>query len=41
LSVLGSLSLLIGVFRKPLGFPEVVDWIAPALAIICFIPLLV
>jgi hypothetical protein len=41
LSGSGSLFLLIGVFREPLGFPELVDWIAPALAIGCFVPLLV
>jgi hypothetical protein len=40
LSLAGSLFLLIGVSRRPLGLPDVFDWTAPALAIICFIPLI-
>jgi Na+/H+ antiporter NhaD/arsenite permease-like protein len=41
LSLSGSLFLFIGIFRKPLGLSEAWDWTAPALAIVCFIPLFI
>ena len=39
LSLAGSLFLLLGIFSKPLGLSEPWEWIAPILAIACFIPL--
>src|SRR5437773_5086312 len=40
LSLTGSLFLMVGVFGKPLGLSETWEWIAPILAIACFIPLI-
>ena len=40
LSLAGSLFLLLGIFSKPLGLSETWEWIAPILAIACFIPLI-
>jgi uncharacterized membrane protein YhaH (DUF805 family) len=40
LSLAGSLFLMLGIFRKPLGLSETWEWIAPILAIACFIPLI-
>jgi uncharacterized membrane protein YhaH (DUF805 family) len=40
LSLAGSLFLLLGIFGKPLGLSETWEWIAPILAIACFIPLI-
>jgi uncharacterized membrane protein YhaH (DUF805 family) len=39
-SLAGSLFLLLGIFYKPLGLSETWEWIAPILAIACFIPLI-
>src|SRR5437899_2953263 len=41
LSLTGSIFLLIGLLRKPLVLPEALDWIAPLLAIACFVALIV
>jgi uncharacterized membrane protein YhaH (DUF805 family) len=40
LSLAGSLFLLLGIFGKPLGLSETWEWIAPILAIACFMPLI-
>jgi len=41
LSLAGSLFLLLGIVRKPFGLSEAWEWIAPILAITCFIPLII
>jgi protein-S-isoprenylcysteine O-methyltransferase Ste14 len=41
LSLGGSVFLFLGIFNKPLGLSETWEWVAPILAVACFIPLIV
>jgi hypothetical protein len=41
LSLAGSVFLCLGIFNKPLGLSETWEWVAPILAIACFILLIV